>query len=146
MLSERIVKVQAWTQLVQLSMVTFSLASAMNTVVMSSVSFQHGDLMVMFWTAVHTVITFKLLPVITLLAMSQTVYMAVTDVSFQHDNLMIPFFLTSWTTVSTVITFKLLPVITLLAMSEMVYTAVADAFRERGFSEVLDETIRTTHT
>ena len=73
-------------------------------------------------------------------------YTAVTDVSFQHDNLMIPFFLTSWTTVSTVITFKLLPVITLLAMSEMVYTAVADAFRERGFSEVLDETIRTTHT
>ena len=31
-------------------------------------------------------------------------------------------------------------------MSETMYTAVVDAFRERGFGEVLDETIGTTRT
>ena len=41
----------------------------MNTAAMSSVSYQHDDLMVtFFWTAVSTVITFELLTVITFLA------------------------------------------------------------------------------
>ena len=44
-----------------------------------------------------------------------------------------------------VITFELLPVITLLVVGEMMYTAAVDAFREREFSEVLDE-IGTTCT
>ena len=65
MLSERIFKVQVWTRLVPLSMVMFSLTLAMNTAAMSSVSSQHGDLMVTFWMAMSTVITFELLPVIT---------------------------------------------------------------------------------
>ena len=67
MLSERSVKVQARTRLVQLSMVTFSLALAMNTAAMSYVLSQYDDLMVTFWAAVNTVITVKLLPVITFL-------------------------------------------------------------------------------
>ena len=45
-----------------------------------------------------------------------------------------------------VITFKLLPVITLLAVGQTMYTAVVDAVRERGFSEVLDETIGKVRT
>ena len=65
MLRERIVKVKAWTRLVQLSMVPLSLSSVMNTVAMDDVSSQLGNLTVTFWTAVKIVITFKLLLVIT---------------------------------------------------------------------------------
>ena len=115
-------------------MVTFSLSSAMNTVAMGDVLSQHGNLMVTFWTAVNMVITFELLLVINLLAMSETVYTAVTDVSFQNNNLIVAFFFTFWKTMSTVITFELLPVITLLVKSSTkVYTVTMIAFRKRKY-------------
>ena len=89
MLKERIVKGQPRTRLVQPFTMFF----------------------MTFWTMVNTVITFELLPVITL-AMNTA---AMGSFSFQHDDLTVTFFLTFWTAVSTVITFKLLPVITFLA-------------------------------
>ena len=120
MLSKRIVKVEALTQLVELSMITFSLTSAMNMAAMSGVSSQHDHLVVTFWTAVNKVITFILLPMITFL----TFWTVVNTVMSRSSTMIL--------VMNRMITFELLPVITLLVKSSTtVNTAAKIAFREK---------------
>ena len=120
MLSKRIVKVEALTQLVELSMITFSLTSAMNMAAMNGVSSQHDDLVVTFWTVVNKVITFKLLPMITFL----TFWTVVNTVMSRSSTMIL--------VMNRMITFELLPVITLLVKSSTtVNTAAKIAFREK---------------
>ena len=55
----------------------------MNMAAMSGISSQHEDLVVTFWTPVNTVITFELLPLITLLAKISTMVNTVSKIAFR---------------------------------------------------------------
>ena len=63
--------------------VLLDLGKTMNMAAMSGISSQHKDLVVTFWTPVNTVITFELLPLITLLAKISTMVNTVSKIAFR---------------------------------------------------------------